>query len=64
MLATTLLDHHLAPAAELAAVSHGGRSRMHDEVKTHILGPGAALRSKTPDLGTRRRSCLLIMQQA
>ena len=52
MLATTLLDHHLAPAAELAALYHErwDIENVCDEVKTHILGPGAALRSKTPDL--------------
>ena len=52
MLATTLLDHHLAPAAELAALYHERWEieNAYDEVKTHILGPGAALRSKTPDL--------------
>ncbi|MYG26551.1 MAG: IS4 family transposase [Boseongicola sp. SB0677_bin_26] len=52
MLATTLLDHRAAPAAELAALYHE-RWEIEtdcDEVKTHILGPGAALRSKTPDL--------------
>ena len=52
MLATTLLDHHLAPAAELAALYHERWEieNAYDEVKTHILGPGAALRSKTPAL--------------
>ena len=52
MLATTLLDHRAAPAAELAALYHvrWEIETDRDEVKTHILGPGAALRSKTPDL--------------
>ena len=52
MLATTLLDHRAAPAAELAALYHERWEieTAYDEVKTHILGPGAALRSKTPDL--------------
>ena len=52
LLATTLLDHHAAPAAELAALYHE-RWEIEtacDEVKTHMLGPGAALRSKTPEL--------------
>ena len=51
-LATTLLDHETAPAAELAALYHERWEieNAYDEVKTHILGPGAALRSKTPDL--------------
>ena len=52
VLATTLLDHRLAPAAELAALYHERWEieNAYDEVKTHILGKGAALRSKTPDL--------------
>ena len=52
LLATTLLDHRTAPAAELAALYHQRWEieTAYDEVKTHILGPGAALRSKTPDL--------------
>ena len=51
-LATTLLDPAEAPAAELAALYHE-RWEIEtacDEVKTHLLGPGALLRSKTPDL--------------
>ncbi len=47
-MATTLLD----PAAEVAALYHE-RWEVEatcDEVKTHILGPGAILRSKTPEL--------------
>ncbi|MCY3879000.1 MAG: IS4 family transposase [Rhodobacteraceae bacterium] len=52
MLATTLADHRAAPAEELAALYHGRweTGTACDEVKTHILGPGAALRSKTPGL--------------
>ena len=52
MLATTLLDRRAAPAAELAALCHERREieTARDEVKTRILGPGAALRGKTPDL--------------
>ncbi len=50
-LATTLLDHRAAPAAGLAALYHERWEieTAYDEVKTHIPGPGAALRSKTPD---------------
>ena len=51
-LATTLLDPAVAPAVEMAALYHE-RWEVEttcDEVKTHILGPGATLRSKTPDL--------------
>ena len=52
MLATTLMDHRLAPAAELAALYHERWEieNAYDEVGTHILGKGAALRSKTPAL--------------
>ena len=51
-LATTLLDPAAAPAAEVAALYHERWEveTAYDEVKTHILGPGAILRSKTPDL--------------
>ena len=51
-LATTLLDPERAPAAELAALYHQRWEieTTYDEVKTHLLGPGALLRSKTPDL--------------
>ena len=50
--ATTLLDPTAAPAAEVAALYHERWEveTAYDEVKTHILGPGAILRSKTPDL--------------
>ena len=49
---TTLLDPAAAPATELAALYHERWEveTAYDEVKTHILGPGALLRSKTPDL--------------
>ena len=51
-LATTLLDPATAPATEVAALYHERWEveTAYDEVKTHILGPGAMLRSKTPDL--------------
>ncbi len=51
-LITTLLDPQRAPASELAALYHERREieTPCDEVKTHMLGPGAMLRSKTPDL--------------
>ena len=51
-LATTLLDPATAPATELAALYHERWEveTAYDEVKTHILGPGALLRSKTPEL--------------
>ena len=51
-LATTILDHELAPAAELAALYHE-RWKIEtalDELKTHLRGAHIVLRSKTPDL--------------
>ena len=51
-LATTILDHELAPAAELAALYHE-RWEMEtalDELKTHLRGAQIVLRSKTPEL--------------
>ena len=51
-LATTLLDPQQAPATELAALYHERweSENVYDEVKTHLLGRGAVLRSKTPNL--------------
>jgi hypothetical protein len=51
-LATTILDHERAPAAELAALYHE-RWEIEtalDELKTHLRGANIVLRSKTPDL--------------
>ena len=51
-LATTIVDHELAPAAELAALYHE-RWEIEtalDELKTHLRGAHIVLRSKTPDL--------------
>ena len=41
-----------APAEELAALYHERWEieTTYDEIKTHLLGPGAILRSKTPEL--------------
>ena len=43
ILATTLLDHRIAPAAGLAVLYHEWWEigTAHDEVRTHMLGPGA-----------------------
>ena len=51
-LATTVLDPEQAPAEELAALYHDRWEieTTYDEIKTHLLGPGAILRSKTPEL--------------
>ncbi|MDP2815052.1 MAG: IS4 family transposase [Rectinemataceae bacterium] len=51
-LATTILDHEEAPAAELAALYHERWEieTAFDELKTHLRGAKIVLRSKTPDL--------------
>jgi Transposase DDE domain/Insertion element 4 transposase N-terminal len=51
-LATTMLDHELAPASELAALYHERWEieTAFDELKTHLRGAQIVLRSKTPDL--------------
>ena len=51
-LATTILDHELAPAAELAGLYHERWEieTAFDELKTHLRGADIVLRSKTPDL--------------
>lgn len=51
-LITTILDHRLAPAKELAALYHE-RWEIEtalDELKTHLRGAQIVLRSKTPEL--------------
>lgn len=49
---TTILDHELAPATELAALYHERWEieTAFDELKTHLRGAQIVLRSKTPDL--------------
>jgi hypothetical protein len=51
-LATTIPDHKLAPADELAALYHERWEieTAFDELKTHLRGANIVLRSKTPDL--------------
>jgi hypothetical protein len=51
-LATTIFDHELAPATELAALYHERWEieTAFDELKTHLRGTHIVLRSKTPDL--------------
>ena len=51
-LATTIVDHERAPAAELAAIYHDRWEieTAFDELKTHLRGSHIVLRSKTPDL--------------
>jgi hypothetical protein len=51
-LVTSILDHHQAPAQELAALYHE-RWEIEtalDELKTHLRGAKIVLRSKVPDL--------------
>lgn len=51
-LLTTILDHEVAPAEELAALYHE-RWEIEttlDELKTHLRGSNIVLRSKTPNL--------------
>jgi hypothetical protein len=51
-LITTILDHRLAPARELAAIYHERWEIENalDELKTHLRGAQIVLRSKTPKL--------------
>jgi hypothetical protein len=51
-LATTIADHELAPAVELAALyqQRWEIETAFDELKTHLRGARIVLRSKTPDL--------------
>jgi hypothetical protein len=51
-LVTTVLNHNMAPATELAALYHE-RWEIEtalDELKTHLCGAQMVLRSKTPEL--------------
>jgi len=54
-LLTTILDHEVAPASELAG-AYAQRWEIEtafDELKTHQRGPRQVLRSKSPDLVTQ-----------
>ena len=66
VLATTLCDPVTTPAAELAALYHERWEieTAYDEVKTHILGPGATLRSKTPELVCQEIDGLMLAHHA
>jgi len=52
VLLTTILDPPDAPAGELAAGYHQRweQETGHDQLKTHLRGPGKILRSRLPDL--------------
>ena len=66
VLLTTLCDPVATPAAELAALYHERWEieTAHDEVKTHLLGPGASLRSKTPELVLQEIDGLMLAHHA
>ena len=63
---TTLCDPVATPAAELAALYHDRWEieTAHDEAKTHLLGPGASLRSKTPELVLQEIDGLMLAHHA
>lgn len=65
-LATTLLDPGRFPADELAGLYHERWEieNAYDEVKTHLLGSGAALRSKTPELVLQEIDGLMLAHYA
>ena len=65
-LATTLFDFGRFPAHDLASLFHERWEveNAHDEVKTHMLGPGATLRSKTPELVLQEIDGLMLAHYA
>lgn len=65
-LVTTLLDHHRAPARELAAL-YAQRWEIENgygELKTRLRGTGFILRSKSPELVTQEVYAMLTVYQA
>ena len=65
-LVTTLLDPETAPAGELAVLYHE-RWEIEtacEEVKPHMLGPGALLRSKKPELVQQELDGLMLAHYA
>ena len=65
-LATTLLDPDRFPACELASLYHENFEieNARDDVKAHFLGPGTALRSKTPELVLQEIEGLMLAHYA
>lgn len=66
VLLTTLLDPHAARPDELAACYHERweQETGHDQLKTHLRGPGTILRSELPDLVHQEIWAWLIVQYA
>lgn len=65
-LVTTLLDHHHAPAAELAAIYHQRweNENGYAELKTRLRGAAFILRSKSPELVCQELFAFLTVYQA
>jgi hypothetical protein len=65
-LATTIVDPTDARADELAAAYHQRweQETSHDQLKTHLRGPGAILRSRLPDLVHQELWAYLIVHHA
>lgn len=61
-LITSILDHKIAPASDLAALYHERWEIENclDEFKTHLLGGRDCLRSKTPELVKQEFYALLL----
>lgn len=69
VLLTTITDPagpHGADAEELAAAYHQRweQETGHDQVKTHLRGPGVVLRSRLPDLAYQEIWAYLIVHHA
>ena len=65
-LIITLLDSEQAQGAEVATLCYEGWAieTACDEVKTHMLGPAALLRSETPKLLLRELGGLMLTHYA
>ena len=66
VLLTTITDPREAPAEELAAAYYQRweQETGHDQLKTHLRGPGRVLRSRLPDLVHQEISAYLIVHHA
>lgn len=65
-LITSITDHNLAPAAQLAGLyaQRWEHELNFDEIETHQMHPGRVLRSRTPDLVKQEVWALLITHYA